>query len=141
MNNDKDCLGGVGLPHNHTPHSFRLSDPRASFLSPPGVLEFLFRITPLLSGSLTMAEQGKAGSPKNPIVFFDISFGGQPMGRIKMELFANVCPKTAENFRQFCTGEMKCLLPPASSRSYVLEKEGNQLDTKDALSIASLKIS
>jgi len=29
------------------------------------------------------------------------------MGRIKMELFANVCPKTAENFRQFCTGEYK----------------------------------
>ena len=25
-------------------------------------------------------------------------------GRIKMELFADICPKTAENFRQFCTG-------------------------------------
>lgn len=24
-----------------------------------------------------------------------------------MELFADVVPKTAENFRQFCTGEMK----------------------------------
>lgn len=23
------------------------------------------------------------------------------------ELFADVCPRTAENFRQFCTGEMK----------------------------------
>ena len=27
------------------------------------------------------------------------------MGRMKMELFADVVPKTAENFRQFCTGE------------------------------------
>lgn len=24
-----------------------------------------------------------------------------------MELFADVCPKTCENFRQFCTGEFK----------------------------------
>lgn len=32
---------------------------------------------------------------------------GEPLGRIKMELFANIVPKTAENFRQFCTGECK----------------------------------
>jgi peptidyl-prolyl isomerase H (cyclophilin H) len=47
---------------------------------------------------------------KNPITFFDISIGNQEIGRIKMELFANVVPKTAENFRQFCTGEFKYLL-------------------------------
>lgn len=41
----------------------------------------------------------------NPIVFFDISIGGHPAGRIKMELFADQVPKTAESFRQFCTGE------------------------------------
>ena len=35
----------------------------------------------------------------------DISIGGLPAGRVKMELFADVAPKTAENFRQFCTGE------------------------------------
>eukprot|EP01126_Amoeba_proteus_P059424 TRINITY_DN775_c0_g1_i1.p1 TRINITY_DN775_c0_g1~~TRINITY_DN775_c0_g1_i1.p1 ORF type:complete len:183 (+),score=34.72 TRINITY_DN775_c0_g1_i1:70-618(+) len=46
-----------------------------------------------------------ASSPANPVVFFDVSLGGQPMGRIKIELFMNVCPRTAENFRQFCTGE------------------------------------
>jgi len=38
----------------------------------------------------------------------DITIGGQPAGRIQMELFADVAPKTAENFRQFCTGEHKC---------------------------------
>ena len=43
----------------------------------------------------------------NPIVFFDISIAGQPAGRIKMELFADVVPKTAENFRQLCTGEYR----------------------------------
>ena len=41
----------------------------------------------------------------NPVVFFDISIGGTEMGRMKMELFADVIPKTAENFRQLCTGE------------------------------------
>jgi hypothetical protein len=39
--------------------------------------------------------------PNNPIVFFDIHMGGHNIGRLKMELFANVCPKTAENFRYF----------------------------------------
>ena len=43
----------------------------------------------------------------NPVVFFDISIGGQDMGRMKMELFADVVPKTAENFRQLCTGEYR----------------------------------
>ena len=32
---------------------------------------------------------------------------GEPLGRVKMELFADVVPRTAENFRQFCTGEMR----------------------------------
>ncbi|XP_054468647.1 peptidyl-prolyl cis-trans isomerase-like [Anoplopoma fimbria] len=41
----------------------------------------------------------------NPRVFFDITIGGKPAGRIEMELFADVVPKTAENFRALCTGE------------------------------------
>ncbi|XP_024387922.1 peptidyl-prolyl cis-trans isomerase CYP22 [Physcomitrium patens] len=44
---------------------------------------------------------------KNPIVFFDVTIGSLPAGRIKMELFADIVPKTAENFRQFCTGEFR----------------------------------
>jgi peptidyl-prolyl isomerase H (cyclophilin H) len=43
----------------------------------------------------------------NPVVFFDVAIAGNATGRIKMELFADVCPKTSENFRQFCTGEYK----------------------------------
>ncbi|KAH9752300.1 peptidyl-prolyl cis-trans isomerase CYP22 [Citrus sinensis] len=46
-------------------------------------------------------------NPKNPIVFFDVTIGTIPAGRIKMELFADIAPKTAENFRQFCTGEYR----------------------------------
>lgn len=41
----------------------------------------------------------------NPVVFFDVTIGGAAAGRIKMELFKDICPKTAENFRRFCTGE------------------------------------
>ncbi|XP_061362702.1 peptidyl-prolyl cis-trans isomerase 1 isoform X2 [Gastrolobium bilobum] len=41
----------------------------------------------------------------NPKVFFDMTIGGQPAGRIVMELFADTTPRTAENFRALCTGE------------------------------------
>jgi peptidylprolyl isomerase len=41
----------------------------------------------------------------NPRVFFDITIDNIPAGRIIMELYADVTPKTAENFRALCTGE------------------------------------
>ncbi|KAG0053328.1 Peptidyl-prolyl cis-trans isomerase D [Gryganskiella cystojenkinii] len=41
----------------------------------------------------------------NPRTYFDITIGGAPIGRIVFELFADVVPKTAENFRALCTGE------------------------------------
>ena len=37
----------------------------------------------------------------------DVSIGEVPAGRIRMELFADVVPRTAENFRQLCTGEFR----------------------------------
>lgn len=40
-----------------------------------------------------------------PKVFFDVSAGSNQLGRITMELRADVVPKTAENFRALCTGE------------------------------------
>merc|ERR1711966_174305 len=41
----------------------------------------------------------------NPVVFFDMTIGGQSAGRIEMTLRSDVVPKTAENFRCLCTGE------------------------------------
>lgn len=41
----------------------------------------------------------------NPRVFLDLSVANTPVGRMVIELRADVVPKTAENFRALCTGE------------------------------------
>lgn len=38
-------------------------------------------------------------------VFFDITIGSKPAGRVVFELYYDITPLTAENFRGLCTGE------------------------------------
>ena len=49
-----------------------------------------------------MATNGTAGRSK---VWFDISIGGVKAGKVLFELYNDIVPKTAENFRALCTGE------------------------------------
>jgi hypothetical protein len=46
-----------------------------------------------------------ADTQKRSRVFFDVSIGKKPEGRVTFELYDDVVPKTAENFRALCTGE------------------------------------
>merc|ERR1711939_226778 len=56
-------------------------------------------------GSRTAKVTPTATKMSNPVVYFDMTIGGAPAGRIEMTLRADVVPKTAENFRALCTGE------------------------------------
>lgn len=42
---------------------------------------------------------------ERPRCYLDISIGGELEGRIVVELYNDIVPKTAENFRALCTGE------------------------------------
>jgi hypothetical protein len=59
-----------------------------------------------MNKSVLEEASAKSADP-NPIVWFDLVLGESesPLGRIVMELFADICPKTAENFRCLVTGE------------------------------------
>lgn len=62
---------------------------------------------------LILSEQQKGHIPfaakfskeSNPIVYLEISVDDEPLGHVTIELFSNVVPRTAENFRALCTGE------------------------------------
>jgi len=41
----------------------------------------------------------------NPRTFFDVEIDGKKIGRIVFQVYADVVPRTAENFRALCTGE------------------------------------
>ncbi|KAE9417927.1 hypothetical protein Angca_003246, partial [Angiostrongylus cantonensis] len=38
-------------------------------------------------------------------VFFDITIGGKASSRIVIELYSDIVPYTAKNFRALCTGQ------------------------------------
>ncbi|CAI5774331.1 peptidyl-prolyl cis-trans isomerase F, mitochondrial [Podarcis lilfordi] len=51
------------------------------------------------------SDHKRGDSDDNPLVYLDVGADNQPLGRVVLELKADVVPKTAENFRALCTGE------------------------------------
>lgn len=43
--------------------------------------------------------------PHLPLVWMDVSIGGEPQGRMEFVLFPSIAPRAAENFRLLMTGE------------------------------------
>ncbi|MQL96942.1 hypothetical protein Taro_029614 [Colocasia esculenta] len=50
-------------------------------------------------------EREREMASQRPRVYFNVAVGGKNVGRIVMELYSDVTPRTAENFRALCTGE------------------------------------
>jgi len=69
-----------------------------------------------------MAENRPRLHPDNPVVFFDIAVGGHPIGRLKLELYKHVVPKTCENFRQLCVGEFKLNRMPIGYKNSIIHR-------------------
>ena len=74
--------------------------------------------------ALALSPAVLSAAAKLPRVFLDVTADGKPLGRIVMELPADVVPKTAENFRALCTGEKGfgykgLAVPPRDPRLHV----------------------
>jgi cyclophilin family peptidyl-prolyl cis-trans isomerase len=59
----------------------------------------------VIAGWLAASNVNAADGNKLPRCYFDVTADGKKLGRIVVELRADVVPKTAENFRELCTGE------------------------------------
>ncbi|KAF8063223.1 cyclophilin-like domain-containing protein [Lyophyllum atratum] len=66
-----------------------------------------------------------SASPVRPVVFMDVNIGETPAGRLKMELFSDIVPKTAENFRQLCTGEYRVNSRPQGYKNATFHRVPN----------------
>jgi len=78
-----------------------------------------------------------AAEVKNPRCFMDVTIGGEMEGRIVVELYASVAPRTAENFRALCTGEKG--IGAASGKPLHFKVRTDRLDRRDDFISAPLR--
>jgi len=57
-----------------------------------------------MKGGLLLLLLPVLAAGQRPVVFFDIEADGQALGRIRLRLYNDIVPKTAENFRQLAIG-------------------------------------
>ncbi|KAL0481174.1 peptidyl-prolyl isomerase H [Acrasis kona] len=72
----------------------------AIFLSLTVLIFLWFKLNPL---SKSFKQYDMLDS-SNPLMYLDVSIGGENIGRIIIELYSHITPKTAENWRQLCVG-------------------------------------
>ena len=48
-----------------------------------------------------------SGKKKRSKVYLEVTADGEDLGRVEIELFDDLVPRTTENFRQLCTGEAR----------------------------------
>jgi len=78
-----------------------------------------------------------AAEVKNPRCFMDVTIGGEMEGRIVVELYASVVPRTAENFRALCTGEKG--IGAASGKPLHFKVRMDRLDRREDFTSAPLR--
>lgn len=58
-----------------------------------------------LSGLALAADKSANGPKVTDVVYFDITIGGKPAGRVEIGLFGKTVPKTVENFKHLAIGD------------------------------------
>ncbi|KAF1818978.1 uncharacterized protein K489DRAFT_85259 [Dissoconium aciculare CBS 342.82] len=76
-----------------------------------------------------------------PRVFLDVNIGQESVGRLVIELYTQHAPRTAENFRQLCTGEYNGLSYAKIPFHRVIDEfmiQGGDIEKSDGTGVTSI---
>jgi hypothetical protein len=93
------------MPNTVTAVLFLLASSASAFAPKPVLQQRHTSATSLEIGGFMQGFFGKKDAEITDTVFFDVSIDGAPAGRINIGLYGSTVPKTADNFKQLCTGK------------------------------------